>query len=362
MTNSDNGPQDVLRHRLPTASLTSCFGAQTLGVDSNQGCAGIAMKRRAFMTFLGGAMAGWPLVVRAQNMEPRKVGVLFPGVLGADRERLISEGLLTELGDEKAVLVVRSARGDGQLLGKYAAEFASGVDIILAIASDSLVAARQASQTIPIVALDLESDPIASGVAQSLSRPGGNVTGIFFDAPEIAGKWLQIMREVLPQIGRVALLYDSHLDQTQLKAGESTARKAGIETLRLGIDQPGDFRGAFQSAVDGKVDAMLVHSSPIFVDQAAVIAELAREFRLPSIGLFPIYAKVGGFISYGPNNFELLKQAGGIVGKILRGAKPAEFPIQRPIYLSFLINMHTAKLLQLTIPPSVSALADEVVE
>jgi putative ABC transport system substrate-binding protein len=321
------------------------------------------MKRREFITFLSGAVAGWPLVVRAQqNIGSRKVGVLFPGVLGADRERLIAEGLLGELGGEKAVLVVRSAGGDGQLLGKYAAEFVSSVDVILAIASDSLVAARQASQTIPIVALDLESDPIASGVAQSLNRPGGNVTGIFFDAPEIAGKWIQIIREVLPQIGRVALLYDSHLDQTQLKSGESTARKAGIETLRLGIDQPSDFRGAFQRAVDAKMDAMLVHSSPIFVDQAAVIAELGREFRLPSIGLFPIYAKVGGFISYGPNNFELLKQVGGIVGKILRGAKPAEFPIQRPIYLSFLINMRTARLLQLTIPPSLSALADEVIE
>jgi putative ABC transport system substrate-binding protein len=141
------------------------------------------MKRREFITFLGGAVAGWPLVVRAQqNIGSRKVGVLFPGVLGADRERLIAEGLLGELGGEKAVLVVRSAGGDGQLLGKYAAEFVSSVDVILAIASDSLVAARQASQTIPIVALDLESDPIASGVAQSLNRPGGNVTGIFFDA------------------------------------------------------------------------------------------------------------------------------------------------------------------------------------
>jgi ABC-type uncharacterized transport system substrate-binding protein len=114
------------------------------------------------------------------------------------------------------------------------------------------------------------------------------------------------MREVLPQISRVALLYDSHLDQTQFKVGESTARKGGIETLRLSIDQPSDFRGAFQGAVDVKMDAMLVHSSPIFVDQVAVIAELAREFRLPSIGIFQIYAEVGGFISYGPNNFELL--------------------------------------------------------
>jgi putative ABC transport system substrate-binding protein len=236
------------------------------------------------------------------------------------------------------------------------------MDIIVAIASGSLEAARRASQTIPIVAIDLESDPIANGAAQSLNRPGGNVTGVFFDAPEIAGKWIQIMRELVPQISRAGLLYDEHLDQTQLKAGEISAHKIGIATLRLGIDQPGDFRKAFENAVDAKVDAILVHSSPIFVDKAAMIAELAREFRLPSIELFPIYAKVGGLISYGPNNYELLKQVGGIAGKMLRGASPADFPIQRPIYLQFLINLRTAKYLKLTIPPSLSALADEVIE
>ena len=319
------------------------------------------MKRREFIGLVGGA-AALPLVARAQNSGPRKVGILFPGVLGADRERLITEGLTSELGSEKVILLARSAEGDDRLLAKYANELAASMDVILAIASGSLVAARQASQTVPIVALDLESDPITTGAARSLNRPGGNVTGIFLDAPEIAGKWIQIMREVLPQIQKVALLYDTHLDQTQLKSGENTARNIGIETLRFGIDQPGEFRSAFQRAVEAKVDAMLVHSSPIFVDQAAVIAELSREFRLPSIGLFPIYAKVGGLISYGPNNFELIKQLGGIAGKILRGAKPSEFPIQRPIYLSFLINMRTAKLLQLTIPPSLSALADEVIE
>jgi putative ABC transport system substrate-binding protein len=319
------------------------------------------MKRRTFVSLVGAA-ALWPLGVRGQSMGARKVGILFPGVLGAERERLITEGLVNELGGEKPTLLIRSGNGDDRLLAKYAVELASEVDVILAIASRSLVAARQASKTIPIVADDLESDPIASGAAQSLNRPGGNVTGIFFDAPEIAGKWIQTIREILPQVSKVALLYDTHLDQTQLKSGESMAQKAGIETLRLGIDQPSEFRAAFQRAVDAKVDAVLVHSSPIFVDQAAAIAQLGQEFRLPSVGLFPIYAKVGGLISYGPNNFELLKQAGGIVGKVLKGAKPAEFPIQRPIYLSFLINMRTAKLLNLTIPSSLLALADEVVE
>jgi putative ABC transport system substrate-binding protein len=320
------------------------------------------MQRREF-TALIGAAAAFPLVARAQqNREPRKVGVLFPGVLGAERARLLTEGLSSEAGSEKAILIVRSAEGQNQLLGKYASELAAEVDVIVAVGSGSLVAARQVSQTIPIVALDLESDPVTTGAAQSLNRPGGNVTGIFFDAPEIAGKWIQIIREILPRIKKVALLYDSQLDQTQLKSGETTARNAGLETLRLGVDQPAEFRGAFQGAVDAKADAMLVHSSPIFVDQAAAIAELGREFRLPTIGLFPIYAKAGGLVSYGPNNFELFRQVGAIVAKILRGAKPSEFPIQRPVYLSFLINMHTAKLLQLTIPASLSALADEVIE
>ncbi len=320
------------------------------------------MRRRDFVVAIGVFAATWPRAARAQQTGPRKVGILFPGELGGEREKLITEGLSSELGNEKFVVVTRSSRGDDQLLARYAVELAADVEVIVALGSVSLVSARQASRTLPIVAVDLESDPIASGAAQSLSRPGGNVTGIFLDAPEIAGKWIQIMREIIPKFRKVALLYDSHLDQTQLRSGEDTARKVGIETLRFGIDQPSDFRGAFQGAADAKVDAMLVHSSPIFVDQAPAIADLGREFRLPSIGLFPIYAKVGGLVSYGPNNFELIKQAGGVAGKILRGAKPAEFPIQRPIYLSFLINIQTAKLLQLTIPASLSALADEVIE
>jgi putative ABC transport system substrate-binding protein len=320
------------------------------------------MQRRMFITLLGSALLSSSAHAQPSS-GPRKVGVLFPGLLGKEREKLISEGISNELGTEKVTLVVKSAESDSQLLSKYANELvASQVDIILAIASGSLEAARQASQTIPIVALDLESDPIATGAAQSLNRPGGNVTGVFFDAPEIAGKWIQIIRELVPQIARAGLLYDLHLDQTQLKAAEISAHNVGIATLRLGIDQPSEFRKAFENAVDAKVDAVLVHSSPIFVDKAVVIAELAREFQLPSIGLFPIYAKVGGLISYGPNNYELVKQAGGIVGKILRGARPADFPIQRPIYLQFLINLSTARFLKLNIPPALSALADEVIE
>ncbi len=321
------------------------------------------MKRRDFLTLAGITLIAGSSSGNAQQAgAARKVGVLFPGKLGPDRERLINEGLASELGSQKVILLARSSEGDEALLTKYATELAGTADVILAIASASLVAARRAAPTLPIVALDLEADPIAIGAAQSLNRPGGNVTGIFLDAPEIAGKWIQIIKEIVPRAQKVALLFDTHLDQTQLKSAEAIAGKIGLETLRIGIDRPDEFRSAFQRAADEKVDALVVHSSPVFVDQAAPIAELAREFRLPSIGLFPIYAKAGGLISYGPNNFELFKQAGGIAGKVLRGANPADFPIQRPIYLSFLINMQTAKLLQISIPPSLSALADEVIE
>ena len=321
------------------------------------------MRRRDFVTLVGITLVAAPSLGTAQQAAAgKKIGVLFPGKLGPDRERLINEGLANALGNQKVILLVRSSEGDDSLLTRYAAELAATVDVILAFASVSLAAARQAAPNLPIVALDLEADPIAIGAAQSLNRPGGNVTGVFLDAPEIAGKWMQIIREIVPRAQKVALLFDSHLDQTQLKSAEAIARKIGIETLRLGIDRPDEFRDAFRRAADAKVEAMVVHSSPVFVDQAVPIAELAREFRLPSIGLFPIYAKAGGLISYGPNNFELFKQAGEIAGRILLGAKPADFPIQRPIYLSFLINMQTAKLLQISIPPSLSALADEVIE
>src|SRR4051812_1546967 len=320
------------------------------------------MRRRHFLMLSACALLSASAQAQQAGGLP-KVGVLFPGLLGEEREKRLIEGIAAELGTEKVTLIVRSAEGNSQLLSKYAAELVdSRVDVIVAIASGSLQAARSATQSIPIVALDLESDPIAIGAVQSLNRPGGNVSGVIFDAPEIASKWIQIIREMVPRISRAGLLYDLHLDQTQLKAGEISAQKVGIATTLLGIDQPGDFRVAFDRAVDAKADAILVHSSPIFVDKAAVIADLAREFRLPSIGLFPIYAKVGGLISYGPNNFDLVKQAGGMAGKILRGAKPAELPIQRPIYLRFLINLGTAQYLNLTVPPSLSALADEVIE
>src|SRR6202022_3620006 len=159
------------------------------------------MKRREFIGLVGGA-AALPLVARAQNSRPRKVGILFPGVLGADRERLITEGLTSELGSEKVILLARSAEGDDRLLAKYANELAASMDVILAIASGSLAAARQASQTVPIVALDLESDPIATGAAKSLTRPGGMGTGLSSMRLKLQANGFRLSGRYCPRSGR----------------------------------------------------------------------------------------------------------------------------------------------------------------
>jgi putative tryptophan/tyrosine transport system substrate-binding protein len=199
------------------------------------------MRRRTLIAgpFALGLMAFSIALPRAQTAPSagsRRVGILFPGTMGEHRLNLMRQGMdavLSEMRDA-VVVDVRSAEGKADRLEAFATEFATGstkVDVILAVASLALLHARRATATIPIVALDLETDPLASGAAVSLARPGGNVTGIFFDAPEVAGKWLQFLFEIVPSLMRVALLYDEQIDTVQLKAGEDAARRIGLSTF-----------------------------------------------------------------------------------------------------------------------------------
>jgi putative ABC transport system substrate-binding protein len=318
------------------------------------------------LALLGGAAIARPLAAPAQPAErTKRVGLLFPGVLGERRLSLIRQGI-DAVPQERGITVqveARSAEGDVERLKSFADAFARmPADVILALGSASLHAAYAATRTVPIVALDLETDPIASGMVASLARPGGNVTGIFFDAPEVAGKWVQLLKDVVPRLATVGLLFDAHTDQAQLEAGEQAARSLGLGTLRFGVAHPDDLPGALRQAAEARADAVLIHSSPIFVDNAKLIAELTLQHRLPSVALFPVSAKLGGLLSYGPDNFALLPQAGMIVGKVLRGAAPADFPIERPTRFSLVVNVRTANRLGLTIPPALLDVADEVIE
>jgi putative ABC transport system substrate-binding protein len=203
-------------------------------------------------TFLIGFCLGICAPAAAQTGRAKQVGVLFPGEWGSERLELFKHAL-AESGGGDASIILRNAKGDPNQLRGFAREFArTEVDAILAIGSASLHAAFQATRSLPIVALDLETDPVNGGMAASLNRPGGNVTGVFFDAPQIAGKWLQLLKDVLPSINLVGLLYDEHTDHAQMSAAEEAAPTLGVRTVRLPVNAPDDLPRVIERAAESR--------------------------------------------------------------------------------------------------------------
>lgn len=235
-------------------------------------------------------------------------------------------------------------------------------DAIFAVAPAGLDAVRKATRTIPIVALDLETDPIESGIVASLARPGGNITGVFLDFPELAGKWLELLKEVVPRLSRVAVLWDPATGPALVRGAEAAAQPLRLQLQLLEARGPDNFEGAFRSAIQGHAGALLVLSSPVFNTYRRQFVDLAAKHRLPAIMPFPLFADDGGLMAYGPNLVTLWRQGGGIVGKVLKGAKPADLPVERPIRFEFVVNLKTAKSLGLTIPKSILVRADQVIE
>ena len=221
---------------------------------------------------------------------------------------------------------------------------------------------RRLTSTIPIVALDLESDPVGSGIVASLARPGGNVTGIFMDLPELAGKQIQLLREAVPTLSRLAVVWDERIGTPQLRAAQVAARTADITLVPIPFRGASDLDGAISRAVKGGAGAQLVLTSPEIFLARERIAESARRYRLASASIFPAYAEAGGLLGYGPNLAGLYRQAAKYVDRVLRGVRPADLPIERPSKFEFVVNLKTARALGLTIPPSLLARADKVVE
>lgn len=236
------------------------------------------------------------------------------------------------------------------------------VDAILAIAPAGVSAAAKATTSIPIVAVDLESDPIASGYAASLGRPGGNITGLFLDFPELGGKWIQLLKEAVPKITRVAVLWDPATGPTVLSAAEAAGSSMRLQLLRLEARSPADCVRAFESAAMQKAEGLLVLGSPVFNSARKEIAELAVKHRLPAIMPFPNFADDGGLMAYGPHLSSMFRQAGGVMAKVLRGARPGGIPIERPMRFELTVNLKTARALGIKIPQSVLLGADRVIE
>jgi putative ABC transport system substrate-binding protein len=317
------------------------------------------MRRREFVL---GAVAGACTPAAAQSTRAKQVGVLFPGQWGSERLELFKHALARS-GGGSASVIVRDAEGDPKRLDDFAREFARAeVDAILAIGSASLRAAFEATRSLPVVALDLETDPVKAGMVASLNRPGGNVTGIFFDAPQIAGKWLQLLRDVLPSLSLVGLLYDEHTNHAQMSAAEEAAPRIAIRTTRLPVTAPDEVASMVRRGAESGIGALLIHSSPVFVDRAKAISAAALEHRLPAIGAFPINARTGTLLAYGPDNFALLGDAAEMVAKVLAGSNPADLPVMRPSRFNFVVNLRTARELGLRLSPSFLLLADEIIE
>jgi putative ABC transport system substrate-binding protein len=225
-----------------------------------------------------------------------------------------------------------------------------------------LQVARKAGGAVPIVAIDLESDPVASGYAASLAHPGGNITGVFMDFPDFTAKWLELLLESSSKLSRVAILWDPITGPVQLEAVKNAAARMKIEVEILQSRSASDFEAAFSTASQLAAGAMVILSSPLISPNLEILAELALRHRLPAVTLFPDFARAGGLLAYGPNLLELFRLLGHISGKILQGAKPADLPIERPTKFELVLNMRTAKVLGLTIATGLLVRADEVIE
>lgn len=333
------------------------------------GHAGRMIGRRALLQGLVGTLLAVPRRAAAQPAARiRRVGVLRPAPDDARFQRdfegfrdALREGGYVE--GTNLALEYRMRPGPPEAILGMASELAQlPVDVIAAMSPAAVMAAAKVTRTIPIVAVDLESDPLALGLVVSLARPGGNITGLFLDFPELAGKWLEMMQETVPSLSRVAVLWDPATGPAQMKAAEAAARTLRLQIQVLPARAADDLDAAVQAAVKERAGALVILSSPVFNAARRRVATLTGRGRLPSIMAFPGYAEDGGLIGYGPHLRSMFGQAGRHVLRVLNGGAPREIPVERPTQFSLLINQTTAQALGVTIPASLLARADEVIQ
>src|SRR5262249_51442172 len=239
----------------------------------------------------------------------------------------------------------------------------SDVDVILAAGPQSIEAVRAVSRTVPIVGVDLESDPVARGWAATLARPGGNVTGFFLDIPELSGKQLQFLMEVKPKLARVAVLGDSRFNDLQFKATESAARMVGLTLVTLPITTTEEIASAIGEAARQRADALVALTSPLMFSGLAQVADHALKHRIVTICPFvPFFATQGGLLAYGPDFPDIFRRSADYIDRVLKGAKPGDLPIQRPIKFELAVNLKPARALNLPIPRVLLTRADRVID
>jgi putative ABC transport system substrate-binding protein len=324
------------------------------------------MKRRDAIRLLGVAAACHVLPKAAFGQVRKKVGFLYPGLAtaGAGRLQAFREALQSSgWGDGQVEIVARYAEAVAARNAELARELvAAKVDILFPIAFIAVEAARAATKTIPIVAFDLETDPVASGIAANLARPGGNTTGVYFDFPDFSTKWMELLKETMPRLSKVVVIRDPASPSPQLKGVQTVAGSLGVAVEVIDVGSLAEFDAKFRVAGEHRPDAVIVLSSPLFGTNPERLAEQTMKNRLPAITLFPEFARAGGLMAYGVDLLGAFRQAGGMVGKVLNGANVAELPIERPTNFELVVNAKTAKTFGIELPTSILLRANEVIE
>jgi putative ABC transport system substrate-binding protein len=329
------------------------------------------MRRREFITLASSAAIAWPLAARAQQPERmRRIGIIFPvddQVMHA-RHAAFIQGLhqfgWTE--GQNVQIDVRWSPGNAAEIRRHAAELvALAPDVILAPGIASLERWLEATRAVPIV-FAIIPDPVGSGFVKSLSRPGGNATGFMMLEYSLCGKWLELLKEIAPNVTRVAVLRDpgvaAGIGQFAVIIIQSVAGSVGVEVIPVNLNDAAEFEHELVTFAESANGGLILTASALSAVHRDLIITLAARHKLPAVYQERSYAAAGGLISYGPNFLDQFRRAAGYVDRILKGEKPADLPVQAPTRYELVINLRTAKTFGLNIPSSVLARADEVIE
>jgi putative ABC transport system substrate-binding protein len=328
------------------------------------------VKRREFIALLGGATTGWPQVVRAQQATRiARIGYLSSNLANLGPVEAFRQGLrdLGYVEGRNVVIEYRDGQGKLAPLAALAAELvALKVDVIVASSTAAALAAKQVTADVPIV-FGTVPDPVAAGLVASLARPGGNVTGLSNLNADLVGKCLEYLTQAVAGVSRVAVLsqpgaFGERTEKEMLNAAQVAARALGIQIQFVEARDPTDIDKAFSEMIGARADATIVLVSGMLLGERKRLVDLAASNRLPAVYTFRELVDAGGLMSYGPSLTDLFRRAASYVDKILKGAKPADLPVEQPIKLELVINLKAAQVLGLTVPPAFLAQADQVIE
>jgi len=327
------------------------------------------MRRREFIWLIGGSAAAWPIAAWAQRQKLRRIGVLT-GIAGNDPETNVRFAAFSEelqrLGWVEGRDVQFDIRGSAGMTAagrKNAADLVAGSDVVLAIGNAAIPPLIEATRTVPIV-FTVVIDPVGAGFVGSLSRPGGNVTGFMMFEYSLSGKWPELLKQIAPRATRVAVLRDSALPAGigQFAVIQAVAPSQGLEVAAVNVSDEHEIEQGISAFGDSPNGGLIVTAGPSIINHRKLIVMLAARYKLPAIYIEGLFVREGGLMSYGPNLVDANRRAARYVDRILRGDKPGDLPVQAPTKYELAINLKTAKALGLTVPPTLLASADEVIE